>query len=164
MCELLSTLFPGETAIYQCNNCGKLVPKSLSADHSCERNDLNILGVSFHRDCLNKYLCLKCNQIVHSAFLYPHVDGHNHEIWYESNKSDISYLANLIINSDIKNVEKTSILETKAKKSGESGSNSLIQSLKSKVNYLFGSEIKTNDDVELPAKRKKHHVICVDNE
>ena len=122
MCDLMKTLFPSEAAVFQCSMCGKLIPNSMKEQHKCERNDISILSINYHRESYNRYLCSSCFQIVHSAFLYTHADIHNHPDTTPINRSEIVKLASIIIHNDSK--PPTKELRKKTKNRGENINNS----------------------------------------
>ena len=163
MCELMTTLFPGEAIVFQCGMCGKLVPKTQSTEHICERNDICILGINFHRESYNRYTCSNCSEVVHSAFLYSHADLHNNSGLSQIHKEDISKIAALIIQNDLKpptkGLNKGDNSQNKTKNNGNSiseVSKSIINSLKltSKKN-LPCLKAPLTDSKPLPTKRNR---------
>jgi hypothetical protein len=151
MCELIATLFPNEASVYQCYMCGKLVPKSELATHICERNDMCILNINFHRQSYNKYLCKTCNGYVHSAFLYPHADLHNHNYSTLPSREDIRLMTSLIIQNDSKINDKNLNCVNKSDKKPSGDSNSPRRLKKDDMPCLSSPLV----DLNLPSKRHR---------
>ena len=160
MCELITTLFPGESAVYQCSMCGKLVPKSLVTDHVCERNEICVLNINFQRQCYNKYSCSVCKLIVHSAFLYSHADLHNNPNMGSVSPEEITKIASLIIQNDIKPPTRRGESPNKPEKESKqskisSVSKSIVNSLKSGGKKNLPCLTSPLDSKSLPAKRAR---------
>ena len=113
MCKLFASIFPEEKAIYECLICGKLIPKTSALNHVCERVEVTLNGIDFHRISFVQYLCLKCSQTVHSSFLYSHADLHKTAIKFP-NKAEISAIATFIIENDIEENQKKTGLSPKS--------------------------------------------------
>ena len=158
MCELITTLFPGESAVYQCSMCGKLVPKSQIPDHICERNEICVLNISFQRQCYNKYSCSVCNLSVHSAFLYPHADLHNSPNMGGVSPEEITKITSTIIQNDGKpsarSVESNNKLEKDSKQSKATPVSKIISnSLKPAGKKNLACLTSPLDSKSLPVKR-----------
>lgn len=150
-CDLLANLFPGEVSIFQCTHCGKLVPKSSSSCHVCERDELSILSINYQRQSYNRYLCMKCSQVVHSSFLYPHADLHNEPEYHKVSKEEISYICSLLIKNTTKSEGKEVVqkIQSKGKMKNEPSGN---------------TEMTMAEAKSLPVKRPNSGVMQVDSD
>ena len=95
--ELLAALVPNDEVVLQCNNCGRILPKSHMESHACDRNTLKVFNIFFYRSCFNTYICSLCHAKVHCTFMYPHADLHLTPTSPFPSTSDINLLASLIL-------------------------------------------------------------------
>jgi hypothetical protein len=91
---------------------------------------------------------MKCSQVVHSSFLYPHADLHNEPEYHKVSKEEISYICSLLIKNTTKSEGKEVVqkIQNKGKMKNEP------------------SEMTMGETKSLPIKRPNSGVMQVDSD